>query len=170
MNQEEVCAKNAHTTRHGAMEGKPYDLLTQYRYRKYRLTKLKKTRVATARCSGYPSHSRLTEELDYHSHLRSSERLGVLLVALGYHGLPHAACVVHLAAEVAQGRVVIMVGVVHLCQLPEGVTPKSKGGLLQVSQAILFRGDRSPSVATGEGAFSHRWFIFRFRHRLVLFY
>ena len=64
---------------------------------------------------------RLSEELNDGSHLCSGERLGMVLVALGYHSWPHAARKVHLLTEVAQGRVVIMVGVVHLGQLPEGV-------------------------------------------------
>ena len=64
---------------------------------------------------------RLPQKPNYRSHLRSGERLGILLVALGYHGWPHAAREVHLFAEVAQGRVVVVVGVVHLCQHPEGV-------------------------------------------------
>ena len=46
--------------------------------------------------------SRLAEEPHYRSHLRSGERLGVLLVALGTHRLPHAAREVHLFAKVPQ--------------------------------------------------------------------
>ena len=56
-------------------------------------------------------------------HLCPGEHLGILLVAYVLHRLPHAARVVHLAAEEAQGRVVAMVGVVHLSQLPEGIIP-----------------------------------------------
>ena len=65
--------------------------------------------------------SRLPQELDDSLHLRSGEDFAIRLIALGYHGLPHAAREVHLLAEVAQGTVVLMVGVVHLCQLGEGV-------------------------------------------------
>ena len=64
---------------------------------------------------------RFAKELDDDLHLCPREHLGILLVAYVLHRLPHAACVVHLATEEAQGRVVIVVGVVELCQLPEGV-------------------------------------------------
>ena len=56
----------------------------------------------------------LAEELHYRSHLRSGERLGVLLVALGTHRLPHTAREVHLFAKVPQGTVIVVVGVVQL--------------------------------------------------------
>ena len=65
---------------------------------------------------------RVAQKLDEHSYLCSREHLGILLVAYILHRLPHAARVVHLAAEEAQGRLIAMVGVVHLSQLPEGVT------------------------------------------------
>ena len=65
---------------------------------------------------------RFAEELNDGLHLSSREHLGILLVAYVLHRLPHTARVVHLATEEAQGRVVAMVGVVHLCQLPEGIT------------------------------------------------
>ena len=61
------------------------------------------------------------EELDDDLYLGSGENLCVLFVALGYHGGPHAAGVVHLATEEAQGRLVRVVGVVELCQFPERV-------------------------------------------------
>ena len=61
-----------------------------------------------------PLHSRLAKELHYRSHLRSGERLGVLLVALGTHRFPHATREVHLFAKVPQGTVIVVVGVVHL--------------------------------------------------------
>ena len=65
--------------------------------------------------------SRLAEELDDGSHLRSGERLGSLLVALGYHRWPHASGEVHLLAKMAQGSVLVVVGVIQLCQVPEVV-------------------------------------------------
>ena len=65
---------------------------------------------------------RVAQELDYYLHLCPREHFGILLVAHVLHGLPHAARVVHLATEEAQSRVVAMVGVVHLCQLPERIT------------------------------------------------
>lgn len=43
------------------------------------------------------------EELDDDLYLGSGENLRVLFVALGYHGGPHAAGVVHLATEEARG-------------------------------------------------------------------
>ena len=55
---------------------------------------------------------RLAEKLHYRAHLRSGEYLGILFIPLGHHGWPHAAREVHLLAEVAQGRVVVVVGVV----------------------------------------------------------
>lgn len=61
------------------------------------------------------------EELDDDLYLGSGENLRVLFVALGYHGGPHAAGVVHLATEEAQGRLVRVVGVVELSQFPERV-------------------------------------------------
>ena len=64
---------------------------------------------------------RFAQELDDYLYLCPREHLGILLVAHVLHRLPHAARVVHLAAEEAQGRVVAMIGVVHLSQLPEGV-------------------------------------------------
>ena len=65
---------------------------------------------------------RFAQELDDDLHLCPGEHLGILLVAYVLHGLPHAARVVHLATEEAQGRVVAMVGVIHLSQIPEGIT------------------------------------------------
>ena len=65
---------------------------------------------------------RVAQKLDDHLHLCSGEHLGILLVAHVLHRLPHTTRVVHLATEEAQGRVVAMVGVVHLSQLPEGIT------------------------------------------------
>ena len=64
---------------------------------------------------------RFAQELDDHFHLCSGEHLGILLVAHVLHGLPHTARVVHLATEEAQGRLVCVVGVVELGQLPERV-------------------------------------------------
>ena len=49
------------------------------------------------------TNSRLAKEPNYRAHLRSRERLGVLFIPLGHHGLPHTACEVHLFAEVQQG-------------------------------------------------------------------
>ena len=46
--------------------------------------------------------------------MRSGERLGVLLVALGTHRFPHSAREVHLFAKVPQGAAIIVVGVVQL--------------------------------------------------------
>ncbi len=66
---------------------------------------------------------RFAKELDDDLHLCPREHLGILLVAYVLHRLPHAARVVHLAAEEAQGRLIAMVGVVHLGQIPEGVIP-----------------------------------------------
>ena len=57
---------------------------------------------------------RLVEESDDGAYLGSGEYSGVLMVPLGHHRWPHAACEVHLLAEMAQGAIVIMVGVVHL--------------------------------------------------------
>ena len=64
------------------------------------------------------NHSRLAEELDYRPHLCSGELLGVLLVAYILHRLPHAAGVVHLAAEKAQGAIVVVVGVIQKPHCP----------------------------------------------------
>ena len=50
-----------------------------------------------------PASLRVAKELDNHIHQCSGEHLGVLLVAYVPHRLPHAARVVHLAAEEAQG-------------------------------------------------------------------
>ena len=61
-----------------------------------------------------PHHLRFAEELNYRPHLRSGERLGVLLVALGTHRFPHAAREVHLFAKVPQGTVIVVVGVIQL--------------------------------------------------------
>ena len=63
---------------------------------------------------------RFAQELDDYLHLCSGEHLGILLVAHVPHRLPHAARVVHLAAKEAQGRIVAMVGVVHLSNSPKG--------------------------------------------------
>ena len=69
---------------------------------------------------------RFAQELDDHFHLCSGEHLGILLVAHVPHRLPHAACVVHLAAEEAQGTALISVGVVELGQLAEAVTAQGE--------------------------------------------
>ena len=68
-----------------------------------------------------PLHSRLAKESHYRAHLGSRERLGVLVIPLGHHGLPHAAREMHLFAEVQQGTLIVVVGVIHLGQLAEGI-------------------------------------------------
>ena len=55
---------------------------------------------------------RFAKELDDDFHLRSREHPSLLFVAYYLHRLPHTARVVHLAAEEAQGCVVVVVGVV----------------------------------------------------------
>ena len=60
---------------------------------------------------------RLAEESDDGAYLCSGEHSGILVIPLGYHGRPHAACEVHLLAEMAQGAIIVVVGVVHLSQL-----------------------------------------------------
>ena len=69
---------------------------------------------------------RLPQKPNYRSHLRSGERLGILLVALGYHGWPHAAREVHLLAEAPQGAVIVVVGVIHLGELAKAIRLNSK--------------------------------------------
>ena len=57
--------------------------------------------------------SRLVKEFDDRAYLASREHFRVLPIAYGLHSLPHAACLVHLAAEEAQRALAGMVGVVH---------------------------------------------------------
>ena len=46
---------------------------------------------------------RFAQELDDYFYLCPREHLGILLVAYVLHGLSHAACVMHLTTEEAQG-------------------------------------------------------------------
>ena len=58
------------------------------------------------------------KESDNHFHRCSGEHFRVVFIPYGTQGLPYAACLVHLAAEKAQGAIVVVVGVIQKPHCP----------------------------------------------------
>ena len=69
---------------------------------------------------------RLTHELHYHLHLIAGEIFALFPIPHCRHGLPHAARLMHLLTKEAQGTIVVMVRVIHLCKVAERVVSDFK--------------------------------------------
>ena len=78
------------------------------------------------------SRLRLPQKLHDHLHLAAGELFRVLFIPHSLHCLPHTACQVHLGAEVAQGTVVVMVGIIHHGKPSERIRLDSERDFLSV--------------------------------------